>query len=125
MIVLDSSALLAFLLNELGANDVAARLDEAVISSANLAEVLSKAEERGGDAVALLSQIARTPVNVVPLSVATALGAARLRGKTKALGLSLGDRICLALAEELGCEAWTADKRWASAKLEVAIRLIR
>lgn len=125
MIVLDASALLAFLLNEPGAEMVSDGLDEAVMSSANLAEVLSKAVERGGDAVVLLSQIARTPLDVVPLSVETALGAAQLRATTRSLGLSLGDRVCLALAQELGCEAWTADKRWLNAKLNIEVRLVR
>lgn len=125
MIVLDSSALLALLLNEPGADVVAAEMDEAVMSSANLAEVLSKAEERGGDAMALLTQIPRTPLQIVPLSVVTALGAARLRPLTQSLGLSLGDRICLALAQELDCEALTADKRWEDAKLNVSVRMIR
>ena len=125
MIVLDASALLAFLLDEPGADAVAARMDEARMSTVNLAEVLSKSEERGGDAKALLLQIARTPIEMVPLSVGVALGAARLRASTKPIGLSLGDRICLALAQELGCEAWTADKRWLSAKLGVGIQLIR
>jgi PIN domain nuclease of toxin-antitoxin system len=95
------------------------------MSTVNLAEVLSKSEERGGDAKALLLQIARTPIEIVPLSVGVALGAARLRASTEPIGLSLGDRICLALAQELGCEAWTADKRWLSAKLRVSIQLIR
>ena len=125
MIALDASALLAFLLNEPGAAEVAGRLHEACMSTANLAEVLSKSEERGGDAKALLAQIARTPIEVVPLSVGGALGAARLRPKTKSAGLSLGDRICLALAQERGCEAWTADKRWTNLKLGVAVHLIR
>ncbi len=125
MIVLDASALLAFLLNEPGGAEVSSRLDEACISTANLAEVLSKSEERGGDAKALLSQIARTPIEVAPLSVGVALAAARLRPRTKTSGLSLGDRICLALAQERRCEAWTADKRWASLKLGIAVHLIR
>lgn len=114
-----------FLLNEPGGAEVASRLDEACMSTANLAEVLSKTEERGGDAKALVAQIARTPIEMVPLSVAGALAAARMRPKTMSTGVSLGDRICLALAEERGCEAWTVDKRWASLKLGVAVHLIR
>jgi ribonuclease VapC len=125
VIVLDASALLALLLDEPGASEVAAQLGEARMSTVNLAEVLSKSEERGGDAKALLSQIARTPIEMLPLSVGVALGAARLRPQTKTLGLSLGDRICLALAQELDCEAWTADKRWSGAKLSVPIHVIR
>jgi PIN domain nuclease of toxin-antitoxin system len=125
VIVLDASALLAFLLNEPGGAEVAARLDEACISTANLAEVLSKSEERGGDAKALLAQIARTPIEAVPLSVGVALGAARLRPKRRSASLSLGDRICLALAQERACEAWTAERQWGRLKLGIAVHLIR
>lgn len=125
MIVLDASALLAFFLNEPGGDDVEKRLSQACMSTLNLAEVLSKSEERGNDAKMLLAQIARTPIELVPVSVAHALAAARLRTLTKSAGLSMGDRVCLALAQERGCEAWTADKRWASVNLDVAVHLIR
>jgi ribonuclease VapC len=125
VIVLDSSALIALLQDEAGADVVADHLDGAIMSTANLAEVLSKAEEWGGDAAALLKEIARLPINMVALSVGTAVGAARLRPLTKPLGLSLGDRICIALAEEMQCDVLTADKRWRNASLKVKVRLIR
>lgn len=125
MIVLDSSALLALLKNEPGAEAVADHLDGALMSTLNVAEVLSKIEEWGGDSSEVLKEIALLPINLIPLSLATATGAARFRPHTKSAGLSLGDRICLALAQERGCEAWTADKRWASVKLGVTVHLIR
>lgn len=45
--VLDASALLALLLDEPGADRVAATLGDAVMSTVNLAEVLGKAADRG------------------------------------------------------------------------------
>ena len=46
---------------------------------------------------------------------------------TRALGLGLGDRLCLALAARLGVPAVTADRPWAgpAARAGVALDLIR
>jgi PIN domain nuclease of toxin-antitoxin system len=41
------------------------------------------------------------------------------------LGLSLGDRACLALAAELGVVALTTDREWARADVGVEVALIR
>ena len=54
-----------------------------------------------------------------------AVEAARLRPLTRKAGLSLGDRICLALTRRLGGVALSADRPWAKAELDVAIELIR
>jgi PIN domain nuclease of toxin-antitoxin system len=46
---------------------------------------------------------------------------------TRAAGLSLGDRACLALARRLGVRALTAERRWADVArvAGVEVRLIR
>ena len=116
---------MAFLLNERGGEAVANVLDQACVSTVNLSEVLAKAAERGGDPEAVLRQIARTPLECAPLSVKAALRAAQLRPLTKSFGLSTGDRICLALADEIGAEAWTTDRRWGELDLGIAIRVLR
>lgn len=116
---------MAFLLEERGGEAVAEQLDQACVSTVNLSEVLAKAAERGGDPEALLRTIARTPLECVPLSVRAALTAARFRPLIKRFGLSTGDRICLALAEEIGAEVWTTDKRWGELELGVAVRVLR
>jgi PIN domain nuclease of toxin-antitoxin system len=54
---------------------------------------------------------------------ARAVGA--LHAKTRRTDVSLGDRFCLALAEELGLPALTADRRWKDLHLSIEIRLIR
>ncbi|MGI5837051.1 MAG: PIN domain-containing protein [Chloroflexota bacterium] len=48
-----------------------------------------------------------------------------LRPLTKGLGLSLGDRACLALARSLGLPAITTDRTWAKLDIGVTIRVIR
>jgi hypothetical protein len=50
---------------------------------------------------------------VAPFDAATSLRSASLRPATRLLGLSLGDRCCLALAQERGATVITADRAWA------------
>jgi PIN domain nuclease of toxin-antitoxin system len=45
--------------------------------------------------------------------------------QTRAFGLSLGDRACLALGMELGAPVYTADRAWKKLGLPVQIRVIR
>ena len=51
-------------------------------------------------------------MEAVPLSVEQAQLSAALRLATRAIGLSLGDRACLALARDRGLPAVTAERRW-------------
>ncbi len=62
---------------------------------------------------------------VVPFIDETARLAGNLRLQTKALGLSLGDRACLATAVSLQAVACTADRAWASLQVGCAIEVIR
>lgn len=116
MKVFDSSAVLAVLFNEPGAEQAIRWLedDEAVISSVNQAEVLAKLLDTGlseADVAAIGQQL---PLQVLPFSAQQARIAGNLRPATRALGLSLGDRCCLALArEQPGAQVVTADRAWA------------
>ncbi|MFV0433568.1 MAG: type II toxin-antitoxin system VapC family toxin [Leucobacter sp.] len=110
MIVLDASAVLAFLQGEAGSDRVEAALDDAVIGAANWSEVAQKVLARHGDwdlAKALLESYG---LRVEPVSAADGewAGAMWRRGS----GLSLGDRLCLALGDRLGAVALTADRAW-------------
>ena len=49
---------------------------------------------------------------MVDFDAAQAKVAGDLRSLTRAQGLSLGDRTCLALAPALGLPAMTADRAW-------------
>jgi ribonuclease VapC len=129
--VLDASALLAYLRDEPGAEVVADAIAEgAAISTVNLAEVLSRVAERDGDPSRLVGEMTDRgllggAVSVESFTDEDAIEVARLRPRTRAQGLSLGDRACLALARRLGLPALTADTAWSRLGLEVTLQQIR
>jgi ribonuclease VapC len=123
--VLDSSAVLASIRGEPGGELVGQADPTSIISSVNIAEVVSRLLDVGhdeADAIAL-ARIGGYPVAAFDESLGLRAGALRLR--TRHLGLSLGDRACLALAEREGLPVLTADRGWASLDIGVEIRLIR
>ena len=125
MIVLDSSALMAYFRRERGAEIVASVLAEGAISTVNLAEILSKAVELGEDAAAILRDIRALGVVIIPFDEEQALRAALLRRITTPRGLSIGDRACLALALLNDCDALTGDREWSGLPHGAKVRLIR
>lgn len=125
MTVLDASALIALLRAEKGAEMVAARLDGSYLSTVNLAEVLTQSTEWGRDPAAVLQEIEVLPVTIVPVTTEQALAASILRPLTRSAGLSLGDRLCLALALSLGLPALSAESAWMGLPHNVEVELIR
>ena len=124
-VVLDSSAVLAAINGEAGAERVEDALPGGAISAANFSEVLSKLVDKGhddGEAVAALDAL---PLTVLPLDAVQARRAGLLRRQTRRLGLSLGDRVCLALAVELRLPVVTADRVWAQLDLGIEIAVVR
>ena len=112
MTVLDASALLAFLQGEPGADDVeACMVAGAVCGAANWSEVAQKVASGGGDWTMASRWIGTFGVVVEPVTLEDAERAAALWSRGS--GLSLADRLCLALADRLGEEVWTADRSWA------------
>ena len=114
MIVLDASAVLAFLGEEPGGDAVreAIRGGSAVCSAANWAEVAQKSVVTGRAwGVARMTLMARG-LQVEPVIIEDAEYAAALWPTHQSL--CLADRLCLALAHRLGAEAWTADSAWGS-----------
>lgn len=125
-IVLDASALLTVLNQESGADRLTPELlSSAASSTVNLAEVQGKLVDRGlspDDAwEATLSPI-REAVSFTPEHARLA---GNLVGQTRALGLSLGDRACLALGIALKAPVYTADRSWKNLKVGVQIHVIR
>ncbi len=110
--VLDSSALLASFYGEAGADVIDDMVREAAISTVNAAEIISKLVERGMPADMARSALIDTGIEIVPFDLDQAELVGDLRQKTRAQGLSLGDRACLALAKQIGGRAVTADRAW-------------
>ena len=123
--VLDASALIAAILREPGAEIVRSVLVRSVMSSVNMVEVGSRLIDIGYNPEAALRHLDALGVNVVPFDEALAAVAARLRADTRAAGLSLGDRACLALAVHEKAVALTADRAWARIDVGCEIKLIR
>ncbi len=127
-IVLDTSAVLAQLWSEPGGDVVNRNIDNAIVSAVNLAEVFTKLIERG-PIEAAETQMAilqnESPIEIIPFDEAQSIICGRLRTKSRSLGLSLGDRACLALAITEAANVLTADRVWADLGLGVKIDLIR
>jgi len=124
-IVLDASALLAYIHDEPGAERVAAVLEEAVISAVNLAEAVTKLVLTTGSTDRTLRLIAEAQVSVVDFDQRLAQETGALAAHTRTRGLSLGDRACLALARRERATAMTADHAWSNLDIGVDVQLIR
>jgi PIN domain nuclease of toxin-antitoxin system len=103
---------LASFYGEAGATAIDEILRGSVISTVNAAEVISKLVERGMPAGMARSALIDTGIEIVPFDLDQAEATGDLRRKTKAHGLSLGDRACLALAKRIDGRAVTADRAW-------------
>lgn len=125
MIVLDSSALVAAFLAEPGADRVLPVLRNSAIGTANLAEVLERLQRNGADPESSYLDVIDAGIEIVDVSHEHAIVAAQLRPTTKALGLSLGDRLCLALALERNATVVTAEQIWSQVNIGLKIDIIR
>jgi ribonuclease VapC len=115
-VVLDASALLAYLQRERGHAAVEPVLENSALSAVNLSEVLQKAVASGVSTDGLVSDLEAVGIRVHAFDAEDAACAAELWASTRKLGLSLGDRACLALAKRLHVPAYTADRAWAMSR---------
>ena len=123
--ILDASALLAFLHNEPGAERVRMALDTAQVSTVNWAEVLQKSLRCQVDITGMQEEFTEIGVTFEPFTPDQAALTAKLWDKTRKFGLSLADRSCLALAMEKEAAVLTADRAWAKLDLGIEILLLR
>jgi PIN domain nuclease of toxin-antitoxin system len=124
-VVLDASAVLALLKREPGADRVRAVLDRAVIGAVNVAEVQSKLVELGLSPDAAEARIRFLGCPILAFSEVHAIEAGSLIALTLSLGLSLGDRACLALAIDRKATVYTTDRIWTELDLGIKIEAIR
>ncbi len=125
--VFDSSAVLAALFQEPGGENVVAMWDagENLISAVNYAEIVAKLNERGMSDTEVLVVMEGVPLTLVDFDQTTAHASGLLRTATKSLGLSLGDRACIALAMGRAAMVVTADKQWQKLEDVVTLSFIR
>ena len=125
-IVLDASAILTVINGEPGVEKLTPDLlARAIGSTVNLAEVQTKLVSRGWSSE-LAWEDATSPVReVLTFDEEQARIAGDLVIQTRHLGLSLGDRACLALGIALKVPVYTAEKVWKKLKVGVRIHVIR
>lgn len=124
-VVLDSSAILATILEEPGAEVVRPRLRGASVSAVNWSEVLQKLSQLDID-LQVARDIRSLGVLLVSFDEPAAEATAALWETTRQAGLSFADRACIVTAARVGLPALTADKRWAAVDhLPAEIVLIR
>jgi ribonuclease VapC len=125
VIVLDSSALLALLFFERGYERVAELVPQSFMSTVNLTEVLGRLARDGRPLDEALDRIEQMGIVWIDFDRELAIGAAALLLPTAPLGLSLGDRACLALSRLRNLPAVTADRAWAKLDLGIPIEVVR
>jgi ribonuclease VapC len=123
--VLDASAVLCLLQEEKGAQRVAEALPAATIGAVNYSEVVAKLVDAGIDEVTVDGLIDNLQLKVIPFDRTQARVAGSLRAATRKLGLSLGDRACLALAAAEGATALTCERIWTKFEAPCKVETLR
>lgn len=124
-VTLDASAVLAFLLRERGYQTVDKLLSVAVVPASAMVETLYRAAEKGyrQDPAAVHDDLLALGVTVEPVTDADTVRAAELIVASKqdpAPGsLSLGDGLCIAVAERLGLPLTGGDQYWSQVSATV------
>jgi PIN domain nuclease of toxin-antitoxin system len=123
--VLDASAVLTVLNQEPGKERVEAILGQAAISTVNVAETIGKLMDAGMSDANARASLELLHLEVIDFDIEMARLAGSLKPATKKLGLSLGDRCCLALGSLRGNTVVTADRLWAKLKLGIHVEVLR
>ncbi len=124
-VVLDASALLALLNGEPGQEVVADNLPGALISAVNLSEVVAKLVEAGMPDDVVRSALGGLGIEIRAFDSEAAYLTGILRTQTRKLGLSLGDRACVALGLQFSSPVLTADRNWKALEVGVEVRILR
>jgi PIN domain nuclease of toxin-antitoxin system len=123
--VIDASALLAILNQESGAEQWTDAVIDGVMSAVNLSEVIARLADAAMPEEDIRKVIEPLDLEVAPFDSHQAWTAGLLRSATKAAGLSLGDRACLALGRTMKLPVLTADQAWKSLRVGVQVKLLR
>lgn len=124
-LVFDSSALLAIVFQEDGAEAAARRLSGGIVSAVNASEVIARLVDFGASGEDARNALLNFGLEIRPFDTALAVAAGQLRAATREKGLSLGDRACVALAIHEQASIVTADRAWKGLDPGVEVELIR
>ncbi len=122
---MDSSAVVAAILEEPGGDEMARRDGPFLLSAVNLCEVLERLAADGDTTARTLAMLDALGLMLVDFTPDLAAIAARLKAPTRSVGLSLGDRACLALALREQAPVLTGDRAWSKVDVGVEVVLIR
>ena len=122
---IDSSVILAFVFNEPGGDTVPDLIEGGLMSTVNLAEIVTKCALRNVSDSAALNLLQSFNVEIIAYDEQQAMIAGQLRAKPGRGALSLGDRSCIALALTRNVPALTADRIWADLDVGCPIEVIR
>jgi ribonuclease VapC len=124
--LLDASAVLALLFGEAGSDTVASALQQhdCRITAANQAEVIAKLIDRGLTQNDVQQALSSLPITVIDSTAADGEIAGYLRSVSRNLGLSLGDRLCLAAGQRLNTPVMTADQAWLGLSEALGLKII-
>ncbi len=124
-VILDSSAILAMMLGEPGGESLVPMIKGSGMCTVNMSEVVAKLCEQGENVEFAREQITSLSIFFFDFDQELAILAGMLRPYSKHLGLSLGDRACLALGMREKAVVVTADRAWQELELDLEIELIR
>ncbi|MBA3285522.1 MAG: type II toxin-antitoxin system VapC family toxin [Nitrosopumilus sp.] len=100
-VALDASALHALIQNEQGAEIVKPLVHKAVMSTVNVAEILTVLQKTDVTPQEGIHAISDFIFDIIPFNTEQAQAVAELQPLVKHKGLSLGDCACLALAQKM------------------------
>jgi ribonuclease VapC len=100
-------------------------LENASMSTVNLAEAHGKLVGRGIDSEDAWEAVTAPIPEIIDFNAEQAKIAGDLLPQTRSIGLSLGDRACLALGIALKAPIYTADRAWHKLRVGVLIHVIR
>lgn len=124
--VVDSSVVIAYFLGKNGENNARKYINNAVISSVNYTEIISRLYQKTDISFEeIIQKLEALNFNVMLYDRAQAISAAQLHASTRSHGLSYGDCACLALALEKELPAVTADKEWTELDIDTEVICIR
>lgn len=124
-VVFDASAILAAVNGEPGADIVLRHIQNSTVSTVNLSEAQSKLVRTGFPPDDAWESALTFCNEIISFDSSQARLAGGMIATTQPLGLSLGDRACLALAMLLKAPVYTTDRLWKKLSFDLEIRLLR